>query len=296
MSKNPGNKAGAKYGTGYCDAQCPHDVKFINGEANVATWTPNPKDKNAGTGKYGACCTEMDIWEANRISTAFTPHACTGTGHTRCEGKDCGDGNPSMGPDPGHRFDGLCDKNGCDMQTFRMGEKKFFGPGSGFTVDSSKPMTVVTQFITKDGTDTGALTEIRRFYVQNGKAIPTPKVTVGGKQFDSVSDEYCKAEVGLFKDNTNFLQKGGMKAMDKAMGHGMVLVMSLWDDHDVNMLWLDSTYPTNGTCKSGACRGTCPTNSGDPKDIEASNPGAHYKISNLKTGEIGSTTSVHPGP
>jgi len=26
------NKAGAKYGTGYCDAQCPHDIKFINGE------------------------------------------------------------------------------------------------------------------------------------------------------------------------------------------------------------------------------------------------------------------------
>lgn len=23
------NRAGAKYGTGYCDAQCPHDVKFI---------------------------------------------------------------------------------------------------------------------------------------------------------------------------------------------------------------------------------------------------------------------------
>lgn len=34
MSKYPGNKAGAKYGTGYCDAQCPHDLKFINGEVN----------------------------------------------------------------------------------------------------------------------------------------------------------------------------------------------------------------------------------------------------------------------
>jgi cellulose 1,4-beta-cellobiosidase len=26
------NKAGAKFGTGYCDAQCPHDMKFIDGE------------------------------------------------------------------------------------------------------------------------------------------------------------------------------------------------------------------------------------------------------------------------
>ena len=27
------------------------------------------------------------------------------------------------------------------------------------------------------------------------------------------------------------------------MDRGHVLVMSLWDDHDVNMLWLDSDYP-----------------------------------------------------
>lgn len=32
MSKYSTNKAGAKYGTGYCDAQCPQDIKFINGE------------------------------------------------------------------------------------------------------------------------------------------------------------------------------------------------------------------------------------------------------------------------
>lgn len=31
MSKYPNNKAGAKYGTGYCDSQCPRDLKFING-------------------------------------------------------------------------------------------------------------------------------------------------------------------------------------------------------------------------------------------------------------------------
>lgn len=35
MAKYSTNKAGAKYGTGYCDTQCPHDIKFINGEANV---------------------------------------------------------------------------------------------------------------------------------------------------------------------------------------------------------------------------------------------------------------------
>ncbi len=40
MNANPGNSAGAEYGTGYCDAQCPHDIKFINGEANVVDWEP----------------------------------------------------------------------------------------------------------------------------------------------------------------------------------------------------------------------------------------------------------------
>jgi cellulose 1,4-beta-cellobiosidase len=37
LSKNPGNKAGAKYGTGYCDAQCPRDLKFINGAVSGLT-------------------------------------------------------------------------------------------------------------------------------------------------------------------------------------------------------------------------------------------------------------------
>jgi len=31
LSKYPTNLAGAQYGTGYCDAQCPQDIKFING-------------------------------------------------------------------------------------------------------------------------------------------------------------------------------------------------------------------------------------------------------------------------
>lgn len=62
------NPAGAKYGTGYCDAQCPHDLKFINGEANVKDWDP-VKAK----GHYGSCCAEMDIWEANKMATACFP-------------------------------------------------------------------------------------------------------------------------------------------------------------------------------------------------------------------------------
>ena len=58
------NEAGAAYGTGYCDAQCPHDMKWIDGEANCEDWVPSDNDVNSGAGHYGACCIEMDIWEA----------------------------------------------------------------------------------------------------------------------------------------------------------------------------------------------------------------------------------------
>lgn len=36
MAADSGNKAGAKYGTGYCDAQCPRDLKFINGAVSIS--------------------------------------------------------------------------------------------------------------------------------------------------------------------------------------------------------------------------------------------------------------------
>ncbi|KAG9089413.1 hypothetical protein FRC06_001562, partial [Ceratobasidium sp. 370] len=77
LSAYSGNKAGAKYGTGYCDAQCPKDIKFINGEANVIGWTPSSNNANSGTGQYGTCCNEIDVWEANSMDTAYTPHPCT---------------------------------------------------------------------------------------------------------------------------------------------------------------------------------------------------------------------------
>lgn len=34
MSKFSNNKAGAKYGVGYCDAQCARDLKFVGGKVS----------------------------------------------------------------------------------------------------------------------------------------------------------------------------------------------------------------------------------------------------------------------
>jgi len=32
MARYPDNKAGAQYGTGYCDAQCPRYLHYVNGK------------------------------------------------------------------------------------------------------------------------------------------------------------------------------------------------------------------------------------------------------------------------
>ena len=37
LAKYPTNKAGAKYGTGYCDASCSRDTLFVNGWVTLST-------------------------------------------------------------------------------------------------------------------------------------------------------------------------------------------------------------------------------------------------------------------
>ncbi|KAL0959861.1 hypothetical protein HGRIS_011534 [Hohenbuehelia grisea] len=283
------NKAGAKYGTGYCDAQCPHDLKFINGEANAEGWTASSTDTNAGNGKYGACCDEMDIWEANKISTAYTPHPCsTNGGPYRCSGIECGDG--------ADRYKGVCDKDGCDFNSFRMGNKEFLGPGK--TVDTNKKITVVTQFITSDGTANGALTEIRRIYVQDGKVIANSNSNIPGvTTSNSLTDKFCTEQKAAFGDQTHFSQLGGHKAMGDSMANGMVLVMSIWGDHAANMLWLDSDYPLDkDPSVPGVSRGTCPRTSGKPADLERDSPNASVTFSNIRFGDLDSTYTGSSNP
>ncbi|KAG8679506.1 Exoglucanase 1, partial [Ceratobasidium sp. 395] len=243
--------------------------------ANVLDWTGSSNDANSGTGRYGTCCDEMDVWEANSISTAYTPHPCTSTGQTRCDGASgCST---------------ICDQAGCDFNSFRMGDKTFYG--KGYTVDTSKKITVVTQFITADGTASGTLSEIRRIYVQDGKVIQNSKTNVSGMSaYDSVSDAFCSAQKTAFADTNTFSQKGGFSKMSKAFDAGMVLVMSIWDDHAASMLWLDSNYPVSGNpATPGIARGTCATTSGVPSDVETNSPNASVTYSNIRFGDIGST-------
>ena len=82
------------------------------------------------------------------------------------------------------------------------------------------------------------------------------------------------------------------------MKRGMTLVFSLWDDHDVGMIWLDAVDPFPIPAgKSGAPRGTCSQDSGDPDKIENEHPHAYVIYKDIRYGEIGSTLADPlPGP
>ncbi|KAF6810005.1 cellulose -beta-cellobiosidase [Colletotrichum plurivorum] len=276
MKRFPTNKAGAKYGTGYCDSQCARDLKFINGIANVDGWNTG-SDENTGIGKLGACCAEMDIWEANSISTAFTPHPCEKNEYHSCEGIDCG------GTYSEERYNGDCDPDGCDYNPYRHGHVDFYG--KGMTVDTSKKFTVVTQF---HGSGTN-LEEISMYFIQGGQKIQMPEsVHVPG--FNSVSGEFCDAVKDVFGDSGKFQEVGGLPQMADALSKPMVLVMSLWDDAFANMLWLDSAYPLDrDESEPGVARGSCPRDSGKPDEVRQTAKNAKVTFSNIKFGPVGST-------
>jgi hypothetical protein len=138
--------------------------------------------------------------------------------------------------------------------------------GKGRLVDPTKKITVVTQFITADGTDNGNLKEVRRLYVQGGKVIHNNNKTDNGKVYDSINDAYCGGE---------YKSKGGDAAWSKSFQRGAVLAMSIWTDG--SMAWLDSD-------NKGGCGG------GSSKDeLIKANPNAYVEYSNIRLGNIDTT-------
>mmetsp|Transcript_28224 Transcript_28224/g.81049 ORF Transcript_28224/g.81049 Transcript_28224/m.81049 type:complete len:547 (+) Transcript_28224:63-1703(+) len=292
--KNELNPAGAKYGTGYCDAQCPH-MKFIGGKANMLGWkkhsalTPELEEVMVGPeGKFGYCCAEMDILEANNAAGAYTAHPCKLEEPKVCQGKEeCGD------KDAG--YTGVCDKDGCGFSSYRMGDEKFWGPGEDFTVDTSKPMTIVTQFITSDNTDAGDLVEIRRLYIQGGKLIKNSKAKALKHGGDSLTDSLCNDANKVFNATSNGFDKlGGLKAMGESLGRGMSMSMSIWDDDMGRMLWLDGEKGTiaEDMKDPGIQRGPCAFKYGNDTDMQAAakETGSIYAtFTNVRYGDLDTT-------
>lgn len=165
----------------------------------------------------GACCNEMDIWEANKVATSIAPHPCNVTGPYSCTGADC-------------TFDGVCDQWGCSYNPYGQGNHDYYGPG--LQADTSRPMTVVTQF---PADANGTLQAIKRIYIQDGKILKDASVNFTGTAMGkSISPDFCAGKSGHFND------LGGLQVMGEALARGMVLAFSVWWDDSGNMTWLDS--------------------------------------------------------
>lgn len=205
-----------------------------------------------GKGKYGSCCPEVDIWEANSVSNALTAHPCSVSDQTRCEGPAC---------------NATCDLDGCDFNSYRLGKKLFYG--SGKTVDTTKTFTVITQFLTHDASNTGELVAIRRKYIQDGVVFSdatgqSPDVDPSS----GITDAFCRQQKVAFGEQDIFTNLGGMTAIGTAMERGMVLVFAITVDQDRRMLWLDSKWPADANLTvPGVVRGSCATDSGDPREL-----------------------------
>ncbi|KAL4882380.1 concanavalin A-like lectin/glucanase domain-containing protein [Aspergillus karnatakaensis] len=259
--RSPLNPAGSAYGTGYCDAQC-YVTPWINGEAN--------------TENHGSCCNEMDIWEANSRATGLTPHACLydGGGLHECTSDEECNG-------PTGENDSVCDKWGCSFNPYALGRKDYYG--LELTVDTTKPFTVVTQFITDDGTAMGTLNEIRRLYIQNNRLIKNAVISIppssnSSETTNALSDAVCDATTNWFG------RFGGMDGMGQALGRGMVLAMSIWNDAGGYMQWLD-----------GGDAGPCNATEGAPAVIEQTTPGTRVVFGGIRWGDLGSTFGVKRG-
>jgi cellulose 1,4-beta-cellobiosidase len=72
------------------------------------------------------------------MATSYTTHACNLSGFLKCTAGElaCGDIE--------NRTLGVCDKDGCNVNPYRVGQTSFYGPGSSYKLDTTKPFTVVT--------------------------------------------------------------------------------------------------------------------------------------------------------
>ncbi|KAI0438165.1 glycoside hydrolase [Xylaria telfairii] len=280
LSLYAGNKAGARYGTGYCDANCPRELRFINGKGNSENWVPSYTDSEIGYGGLGSCCPQMAIWSANSVSTSMAAHPCKRATQEECTASDCGGKYPVT-----TRNEGECDADGCDFNPYRQGNPDFYG--SGKVINTNKKFTVITRFVMRDD---GKLESIQRLYQQDGKTIANADSSIPRVDGNAINSAFCASQKKAFQDPDYFNLQGGMEKMSEALSKGMVLTMSIWHDDYANMLWLDGMYPANRSpVEPGVSRGPCSSGSGRPEEVRNGQANDRVFFSNFRFGPLNST-------
>jgi len=86
--------------------------------------------------------------------------------------------------------------------------------------------------------------------------------------------------------------------MGESLDRGHVMAISLWDDVEVNMLWLDSAFPLNKPESSpGVRRGDCPGGEeSTPSYVREHFPDGWVSFQDAFVGPIGSYLAQHPVP
>merc|ERR1712084_198808 len=97
--------------------------------------------------------------------------------------------------------------------------------------DTLKPVTVVTQFLTTDGTDDGQLSEMVRYYVQDGNMIQSPTSTILGP--DDTDHHGCilPGQEDALRGRERLCRKGGFG------GHGRVWTVATSWRFRSGMMW-----------------------------------------------------------
>ncbi|KAH8171532.1 glycosyl hydrolase family 7 domain-containing protein [Sarocladium implicatum] len=276
-AKYPTQKAGAKYGAGFCDAQCTRSLRYVAGEANYEQWVPAERDPQGGEGSMGACCSEMSLWNSNKVSYTMASKPCINHEYDPCETDNCG----HLGSILPNR---CAREEGCDHNPYRLGNDDFFGPGN--TVDTNASFTVVTQF-----QESG----VNQYFIQDGKRIdpPAPHWNDIPDPNGGITEDYCNVRPEVFGSRDLFNEVGGWDQHVDALRQPMVMALSIDDDYYAYNLWLDGHYPLDlDPTVPGAVRGTCGLEESDPSYLRRAASKAAVTFSNFRFGPVGTTAKL----
>ena len=223
---------------------------------------------------------------SNSRATAYTVHPCSTAqgGQQRCENpRDCGEG--------AHRYDSLCDKDGCDVQ------RTASAPRSSTARARPSPST-------RRSRSPSSLNSSRRTAPTRHRSSRYATTGRAASRFQRRAPPSALRAISTRSRTRTATRRRRSSAPTRrlprrAASHDVALQRPRDGPRPLSMGRLPLAYALArldrppGSTKPGAARGPCPTDSGDPAKIEPGSK-AYALFSNIRFGEIGSTDTVFP--